>query len=75
VQHGAGAYGGQHLSWIFTEEDEGAVGWWFFENFEEAVGCFFHECGRGEEKEAAFCLDWLAVVGVVDNLAYLADLD
>ena len=75
VQHGAGADGGQHLGGVFAEQDESAVGRRLFEDLEQAVGCFFHESRRGEEEDGALRFDRRPVVGVVDHLADLADLD
>ena len=46
-----------------------------FENFEEAVGRFLHEGGAGEDGEGAAGFDGRAEIGVMDDLANLAELD
>jgi len=46
-----------------------------FEDFEQAVGRLFHEGGGGEDGEGALGLDGRTVVGDMDDLANLAELD
>jgi len=75
VQNGAGADGGQQFLGVFGKQDEGGVLGGLFEDFKEGVGRLAHEGGGGEDGERAFGLDRRPVVGDVDDLADLADLD
>ena len=75
VKDGAGADGGQQFLGVLGEQDERGVLGRLFEDFEQRVGGLFHECRRGEDGEGARGLDRGTVVGDVDHLADLADLD
>ena len=75
MNDGAGADGGEKFLRVFGEEDEGGVVGRLFKDFEEAVGCLFHEGRGGEDGEGALGLDGWAVIGDVDDLANLAELD
>ena len=46
-----------------------------FEDFEQRVGRFFHESRGSEDGEGAACFDRGAVVGGMNHLANLAELD
>ena len=48
---------------------------WLLEDFEQAVGGFFHERRRGEDGKRASGFDRRTVVGDVNDLADLAELD
>ena len=75
MNDGAGAEGRQHFLRVFSEEDERGVLGRLFKDFEQAVGRLLHEGGRSEDGEGALGLDWWPVVGHVDDLADLAELD
>lgn len=72
---GAGANGGQQLQRILSEDDERGVLGRFLEKFQKAVGRLLHEGGAGEDGEGAAGFDGRAVVGRVNDLANLAELD
>ena len=75
VEDGAGADGGQKLLRVLGEQDEREVFGRLFEDLEKAVGGLLHEGRGGEDGEGARGLDGRSVVGGVDDLADLAELD
>ena len=48
---------------------------WLFKQLEQTVGGLFHECGRREDGECALGFGGLAVIGDVNGLTDLAELD
>lgn len=75
MNDGAGADGGEHFLRVFSEQDEGSVLRGLFEDFEQAVGRFLHERRGSENGKSAFGLDGRTVIGDVDDLTDLAELD
>ena len=75
MNDGAGADGGQQLLRILREQDERGVLGRLFENLEQRVGRFFHKRRGGEDGEGARGLDRRTVIGDVNDLADLAQLD
>ena len=75
MQDGAAAYGGQQLLRILGQQYDRRVGRRLFEYLEQAIGRLFHKRSRGEDGEPAARLNRWTVVGRVDDLAHLAELD
>jgi len=75
VNDGAGAHGGKHLLRVLGEQDQRSMLGRLFQNLEKAVGRLPHKRGRRKDGEGTKCLDRRAVVGGVNRLADLAQLD
>ena len=75
MHDGARTDGGQEFLRVFSEQDQRGVLGWLFEDLEQAVGRLFHKGRGGEDGEGSLGLDGRTVVGHVNDLAYLAELD
>ena len=75
VNDGAGADGGQQFLRVLCQQDERGVLGRLFKQLEQAVGRFFHEGRVGEDGEGAARFHRRAIIGDVDRLPHLAQLD